>query len=992
MLAATHIHIKGAREHNLKNLELRIPRGKLVVVTGPSGSGKSSLAFDTIYAEGYRKYMESLSTQARQVLEQLKRPDVDFIHGLSPVLAIEQRTGGGGPRSTIATATELADYAQLLWALCGEQRCPKDGGRVLQRSLDDNVQRVLTECAGERVMLLAPAMRAKPSVLREELPRLRQRGFQRVRLDGEVRNLDEPKLIAATAGAKEIVVDLVIDRLVANADQRSRLADSLELGFREGKDRAIVLAQKSPDAPWREIGLSQSLACEICGDIFDKLTPRHFSFNHSEGACPTCGGLGRKLRFAPELIVPDPEKSVREGAIKPWRIGGKNLIIKHNALLKQLAEQLPFDPEVPWRKLPEETRHAILHGAGERQFAFKLRRMREAKATPFAGVIADLEESWRHTDSEGFQARLTTYMISGDCPECHGARLNARSSAVRLNLENDSTGSGPGAPPVKQENSDHGQESRVTVLTFPQFLSLDIEAAHAVADRAVARFGTNDAVREVVTGIEQRLHFLEETGLGYLTLDRDYATLSGGEAQRVRLATQLGMGLMGVIYVLDEPSIGLHPHDNQKLLDTLIALRDRGNTVIVVEHDEDTMRLADELIELGPEAGVEGGRLLFQGSPAECMRLPAKVSRTGPYLSRALGVSKDAKTKEPNGAWLTVREARANNLRGVDARFPVGLLTCVTGVSGSGKSTLVNDVLAAAAARKLNGAKTLPGKHRSIENLDFFEKLVQVDQEPIGRSPRSNPATYVDLLGLLRDLFAQMPLAKIRGYKASRFSFNVRGGRCERCQGDGVIKLDMQFMADAYAPCPSCGGRRFNRETLEVLFHGKSIADVLDLTVREAITLFRNIPRVMDKLATLDAVGLGYLTLGQSATTLSGGEAQRIKLSLELSKRQQGQTLYILDEPTTGLHWVDIQKLMDLLFKLRDAGNTVIVIEHNLDVINLADWIIDLGPGGGRTGGDIVFAGPRREIDASTASLTGEALRRWSEHAPKDVADRARVG
>ncbi|MEO7415297.1 MAG: excinuclease ABC subunit UvrA [Opitutaceae bacterium] len=976
MQAATHIHVKGAREHNLKNLELRIPRGKLVVVTGPSGSGKSSLAFDTIYAEGYRKYMESLSTQARQVLEQLKRPDVDFIHGLSPVLAIEQRTGGGGPRTTIATATEIADYAQLLWALCGEQRCPKDGGRVVQRSLDDNVQRVLAECAGERVMVLAPFMRAKPSVLREELPRLRQRGFQRVRLDGEIKNLDETKTIPS--GTRALDVELVIDRLVATADQRSRLADSLELAFREGKDRALVLAQKSAEDPWREVPLSQSLACEICGDVFEKLTPRHFSFNSKEGACGTCGGLGKKLRFVPELVVPDPEKSIREGALKPWRIGGKNLIIKHNALLRQLAEQLPFDPDVAWKDLPEETRDAILHGAGEREFAIKGRRMREAKAQTFAGVIADLEESWRHTDSEGFQARLTTYMVAGECPECHGTRLNARSSAVRIQ-------SSTGVSPVGSGESKRTQEARATPVgtTFPQFMAFDIAAAHAFAKEVVAAFRGNEAVNDVVTGIEQRMHFLLETGLGYLTLERDYATLSGGEAQRVRLATQLGMGLIGVIYVLDEPSIGLHPHDNQKLLDTLVALRDRGNTVLVVEHDEDTMRLADEIIELGPEAGTEGGQLLFQGTPEECMKLSAKVSRTGPYLARKLGVVKDAATKSPDGAWLTVREAREHNLKGIDARFPAGLLTCVTGVSGSGKSTLVNDILAAAAARKLNGAKTIPGKHRHIENLDFFERLVRVDQEPIGRSPRSNPATFTKLLDLLRDLFAQVPLAKVRGYKASRFSFNVRGGRCERCQGDGVITLDMQFMADAYAPCPSCGGRRYNRETLEILFHGKSIADVLALTVRDAITLFRNIPRVIDKLATLDAVGLGYLTLGQSATTLSGGEAQRLKLSLELSKRPQGATLYILDEPTTGLHWVDIQKLMDLLFKLRDQGHTVIVIEHNLDVINMADWLIDLGPGGGREGGELLYAGPRAGIEAEQRSLTGVAIKRWAEAGKK---------
>lgn len=950
MQAATHIHIKGAREHNLKNLELRIPRGKLVVLTGPSGSGKSSLAFDTIYAEGYRKYMESLSTQARQVLEQLKRPDVDFIHGLSPVLAIEQRTGGSSPRTTIATVTEIADYARLLWALRGEQRCPKDGGRVVQRSLDDNVNRLLAEVPGERVILLAPFMRAKPSVLREELPRLRQRGFQRVRIDGEIKNLDDAKI--TPNGAAPSNVEVVIDRLVASADQRSRLADSLELAFREGHDRAIALAQKTADQPWREIQLSQSLACEVCGDVFEKLTPRHFSFNHSEGACSTCGGLGRKLRFVPELVIADPTKSVRGGAIKPWRIGGKNLIIKHNATLKQLAEQLPFDAEKPWRELPEATRDILLNGGGERLFAFKLRRMREAKAMTFPGILASLDQSWRETDSDGFRARLTTFMIAGECPECHGSRLNARSSAVRI-----------------------------AAHTLPEFFARDVGDAHGLAKDLVSALGRDEAVREVVTGIEQRLHFLLETGLVYLTLDRDYSTLSGGEAQRVRLATQLGMGLMGVIYVLDEPSIGLHPHDNQKLLQTLRELRDRGNSVLVVEHDEETMRIADELIELGPEAGVEGGRILFQGTPQDCAAQPYSKSRTGPYLARKMSVTKDAKTKVPDGAWLTVREAREHNLRGIDVRFPVGLLTCVTGVSGSGKSTLVNDILAVAAARKLNGAKSLPGKHRSIENLDFFEKLVQVDQEPIGRSPRSNPATYTKLLDLLRDLFAQVPLAKVRGYKANRFSFNVRGGRCERCQGDGAIKLDMQFMADAYAPCPSCGGRRFNRETLEILFHGKSIADVLEMTVREAMQLFRNIPRITEKLDTLNAVGLGYLTLGQSATTLSGGEAQRLKLSLELSKRQQGHTLYVLDEPTTGLHWTDIQNLMDLLFKLRDAGNTIIVIEHNLDVINIADWIVDLGPGGGSAGGELVYAGDRHEIVDAERSLTGRALKRWASFA-----------
>jgi len=971
MDAASHIHIKGAREHNLRDLELRIPRGRLVVVTGPSGSGKSSLAFDTLYAEGYRKYMESLSAQARQILEQLKRPDVDFIHGLSPVLAIEQRTGGGSPRSTVATVTEVADYARLLWALCGEQHCPKDGGRVEKRSLDDCVTQLLRDAPGERAMILAPFMRAKPSVLRDELPRLRQRGFQRVRIAGEIKSLDEPKLVPNGAG--EVSVELVLDRLVIAAEQRSRLADSLELAFREGQNRALVLAQKTADAPWRELALSQNLACVICGDVFEPLTPRHFSFNHTEGACPECGGLGRQMTFSDELLIPDPEKSVREGAIKPWRIGGKNLIIKHNALLKQLAEQLPFDPDVPWKKLPAETREAILHGAGERLFSFKLRRMREPKAMPFHGVIADLMESYRHTDSDGFRARLVGYMVSGECPACRGARLNARSAAVRL-------GAGQVSDlPTGASRTEQRQVEDLPYLGYAGFNAMDVRSALAFIHALRPALAANGAVRDVISGVEQRLHFLHETGLGYLTLEREYSTLSGGEAQRVRLATQLGMGLVGVIYVLDEPSIGLHPRDNQKLLATLRDLRDRGNTVVVVEHDEETMRLADELIELGPGAGREGGQILFQGSPADCARLPASASHTGVYLAGKMGVMKDAKTLAPDGRWLTVRGAAEHNLKNIDAAFPVGLLTCVTGVSGSGKSSLVNDVLATATARKLNGAKIVPGRHRGLAGLEHFEKTVQVDQEPIGRSPRSNPATFVGLMDLLRDLFAQVPLAKVRGYKASRFSFNVRGGRCERCQGDGQIKLDMQFMADAYAPCPSCDGRRFNRETLEVRFHGKNIADVLDLTVREAMELFRAVPRIVEKLATLDAVGLGYLELGQSATTLSGGEAQRLKLSLELSKREQGRTLYILDEPTTGLHWTDIQRLMDLLFKLRDAGNTIVVIEHNLDVISLADWILDLGPGGGPDGGEIVYAGGRKGIEAEPRSLTGLALAEWAK-------------
>jgi excinuclease ABC subunit A len=941
----TCIHVKGAREHNLCDLEVRIPRGRMVVVTGVSGSGKSSLAFDTIYAEGYRKYMESLSTQARQVLEQIKRPDVDFIHGLSPVLAIEQRTAGGSPRSTVATVTEIADYARLLWALDGVAHCPNDGGRIVRQTLEASVDRLVELPAGTKAMLLAPWMTARPAVLRDEIPGLRQRGFQRLRVDGEIKAIDDPKIVPG--GAREVAVDLVVDRVVIDAGQRSRLADSLELAFREGRDRAAALVQPPGAGGWREIALTRNLACEVCGEAHEPVTPRHFSFNAGEGACPACGGLGRQLRFADELLVPDPGKSVREGAIKPLRIGGKALIIRHNALLRQLAEQLPFDPEKPWGELPEEVRRAILHGAGERLFSFRLRRG-AGELQPFPGVAALLEKARRDSRSDGYRARLTAFQAAGDCPACGGRRLGARSAAVL-----------------------------VGGVSLPDFLARDAGAAARFVEGLPGEAARGTARGEVVDGIRQRLRFLERVGLGYLTLEREYSTLSGGEAQRVRLATQLGMGLVGVVYVLDEPSIGLHPADNRALVRTLLELRDRGNTVIVVEHDEETMLAADQILELGPGAGEAGGRLLFQGTPEEMMGAAGSATRTGAYLARIERVRRDATPRLPDGRSLVVRGARQHNLRGIDVAFPVGLFTCVTGVSGSGKSTLVTDILAPAAARRLAGAMAIPGAHRAIEGLEHFEKCVQVDQAPIGRSPRSNPATFTKLFDVLRDLFARCPLSKVRGYKPARFSFNARGGRCERCQGDGVIRLDMMFMSDAYSECPACHGRRYNRETLEVRYAGRNIAEVLGSTVDEARRIFRNVPRIMEKLDTLAAVGLGYLQLGQPATTLSGGEAQRLKLSLELSRRQQGQTLYILDEPTTGLHWTDIQKLLDLLFRLRDAGNTIVVIEHNLDVAALADWVIDLGPGGGTEGGALVFAGRVDDLTRCPASATGAALRDW---------------
>ncbi len=937
------IHIKGAREHNLRNLELRLPRRKLVVITGVSGSGKSSLAFDTLYAEGYRKYIDSLSARARAFLEQVKRPDVDYIHGLSPVIAIEQRTGGGGnPRSTVATATEIADYARLLWALQGDQFCPKDGGRIERRSLDDCISRILQEPAGSRLVLLAPFLSAKPAILREELPRLRQRGFQRVRVDGVIRELDEHNLIPDVRG-RDICVELVVDRLTVDPAQRSRLADSLELAFREGKDRAIVMAQRDKDAPWHEFVVSQHLSCVKCGEVYEPLSTRHFSHNHPEGACPVCGGVGRTMQFAEELVVPDPDKSVREGAIKPWRLGSKAMIIRHNALLRQLAEQLPFDPETPWRDLSPDTRRTILHGAGDRLFSFRLTRTKKGEAAPFNGVLADLDDIRRETSSDGLRARLMAYQVSSECPECRGRRLNPRSRSVRLEG-----------------------------LGFTEFLALGIGEALAFSQKLLGQRDRFEPVLDALNGLEQRLHFLNEVGVGYLSLDREYGTLSGGEIQRVRLATQLGMGLVGVAYVLDEPSIGLHPHDHRKLISTLHDLRDRGNAVIVVEHDEETMRAADQIIELGPGAGRQGGQVLFQGTPAECMAHP--TSRTGHYLSGTSSLTRDAEQRTPSGRWLTVRGASEHNLRNVDCSFPVGLLTVVCGVSGSGKSTLVNDILGQAAAFKLNGAKAIPGRHRAIEGLDAFKTVVRVDQDPIGRSPRSNPATYTKIFDLLRDLFAQCPLAKIRGYKANRFSFNVRGGRCERCQGDGVIELDMQFLGDVYVECPSCAGKRYNRETLEVRFKGLNIAEVLDLTVDEACTLFRAQPRLLEKLEALNTVGLGYVKLGQPANTLSGGEAQRIKLALELGRRQQGETLYLLDEPTTGLHWDDIQRLLDLLYKLRDAGNTIVIIEHHLDLVRLADWAIELGPGGGSLGGRLLYAGPPQGLRGCPESLTGLAL------------------
>jgi excinuclease ABC subunit A len=933
------IQIKGARVHNLKGIDVDIPREQLVVITGVSGSGKSSLAFDTLFAEGYRKFMDSLSTRARQMMEQLPHPEVDYIEGLTPVIAIEQRTGtGANPRSTVATITEIADFARLLWSLCGEVRCPKDGGRIVQRTLDDCLERIFEEPEGSRLMIVAPYMRGKTAVLRTEVPHLRQKGYLRVRIDGEVREIDDPELFGEARGEREL--ELVVDRLVLRPDQRSRLADSLELAFGEGGDRATVLVQSPGGDAWRSLPVSQHLSCEICGTVYPRITPRHFSWDHPDGACPTCGGLGETLQFSPELVVPDPAKSVRNGAIKPWRLGSRRMIIERNARLKQLAEQLPFDPTTPWRDLDPAVQAVILHGAGEREFLFKTKPgNRKPEPARFEGVLADLERTRRETSSDGLRNRLLAYQVRSRCAACDGARLRETSRAVLLDG-----------------------------WSYPRFLQATlVEARGFVEQLDLPGFA------EAVSGLLNRVQFLTGVGLGYLSLDRSYASLSGGEAQRVRLGTQVGMGLVGVTYVLDEPTVGLHPANTRDLLRILTGLRDRGSSVIVVEHDPDVIRASDHLLEIGPGAGEAGGELVFQGTVAEAER--DRRSHTGAFLSGRAAVERAEPPREPDQGWVAIKGAHEHNLKDIDVQFPIGLLTVVTGVSGSGKSTLVNDILGRAAAFKLNRAREIPGRHRGISGLDAFERVVRVDQEPIGRSPRSNPATFTKIFDDLRRLYAQTPLAKVRGYGPGRFSFNVRGGRCERCQGDGVIRMDMQFLSDVYAECPSCQGRRYNRETLEVRFKGYNIADVLDMTVDEATALFAHQPKLHARLQTLQAVGLGYIRLGQGAPTLSGGEAQRLKLSLELSKSQRSRNLYILDEPTTGLHWIDIQHLMDLLFKLREQGHTLVMIEHNLDVIRLADWIIDLGPGGGNDGGELLHAGPLHALQQAGRSVTRRHIR-----------------
>ncbi|NBX34037.1 excinuclease ABC subunit A [bacterium] len=893
------IHIKGARTHNLKDVEVLLPRHRLTVITGVSGSGKSSLAFDTLHAEGSRQYLESLSAKARGMMDAVARPDVDFIRGLSPVIAIAQRTGGNtNPRSTVATLTEIADHVRPLWIVAGERSCLKDGHPVRRRSLDDNLLALGKIPAGTRLLVAAPVAKDKPSVLLETVADLGRRGFSRVRLDGKVATLDEATGLLTGREARQL--DVVVDRIVAGEDQRSRLADSLELAFKEGRHRALVLADDGQGG-WTEHALSLHLACEHCGTTYEPIAPKALSHNHPDGACPDCGGLGRQMRFQEGLAIQDDALSLQDGVVKPWKLGTRKVLIHRNAVLRALAEQVSFDLRRPWRELPEATRRLLLHGDPQRKFLLPPPKGRKPVETTWTGMFPALEQAYRTTTGESLRQRLLQYQAGSVCAACQGRRLSPTALSLRLDG-----------------------------LDLAQFLRLTIPEALAFS-RRLAAHPRVQPIEEARRGLEQRLAFLHEAGLNYLTLEREAATLSGGEAQRVRLATQLGLGLVGVTYVLDEPSIGLHPADHLRLIRSIHGLRDLGNTVVVVERA---------------------------------------------YLSGRADLSACLKPKAPGKKFLTIRGATENNLKQVDARFPLGNLTVVCGVSGSGKSTLAIDVLSAAAARKINGAKVVPGRHAGLEGLDQFQAFTAVDQEPIGRTPRSNPATFTGIMDLLRDLWSALPLAKARGYGAGRFSFNVRGGRCETCAGEGSVALDMQFLGEAFVECPSCAGRRFNRETLEVRFKGLSIAEALELTVKDAAEFFRAQPRLAEKLRMLEEVGLGYLKLGQPANTLSGGEAQRLKLAAELARRDHTGRLYVLDEPTTGLHWDDIAKLLALLGRLRDAGATLIVIEHHPDVIRAADWVLELGPEGGAQGGQLVYEGAPAGLLKHPGSPTGQALSR----------------
>ena len=971
-MAQGFISIGGAREHNLKNLTLNIPRDQLVVITGLSGSGKSSLAFDTIYAEGQRKYVESLSAYARQFLDQLQKPDVDFIEGLSPAIAIEQRGAGAGPRSTIATTTEIYDYLRLLFAHVGQAHCPESGVPIAAQSTSDIVDAILARPAKSRVMLLAPVAAGPKEPAKEVLERLGREGFVRARVDGVLVELSAYAPTKAEA-KKKPVIEVVVDRLVVEDKIRVRLADSVETALRWGEGRMLLL-QQPPGSPtpdhWAETPFSNRIYSPVTGRTYEPLTPKHFSFNSPSGACPVCHGLGQKLVFDEGLVVPDPEKSLDEGAVLPWRRGGKRMVIYFKALLRGLAAHYQQSLETPYQALPAEFKQVLLHGSGTEEVRFNVQRTGKvsAVAKPFEGVLPSMERLYVESESEFTRNRLKAFMSPQFCDACGGRRLKPEILAVTIG------GAAQAPAPVPAPAA--GGKPRIPGLSIMDVCGLSIAAADEFFAQLRLTPFQEQVAGELVKDVRKRLGFLLRVGLGYLTLDRESGTLSGGEAQRIRLATQVGAGLVGVLYILDEPSIGLHQRDNERLLRTLEGLRDLGNSVLVVEHDEDTIRRADYVLDLGPGAGVRGGEIVAAGTVAEILRTPDSL--TADYLNGTRRIAVPAQRTAPSveRGWLEVLGATENNLKDVDFRIPLGTLTCVTGVSGSGKSTLVDDILRRAMNRKLLGSKDRPGEHRGLRGWEKVDKVIVIDQTPIGRTPRSNPATYTGLFNHLRELFAKLPAARLRGYEAGRFSFNVKGGRCEKCEGDGLLKIEMHFLPPVYVTCEACQGRRYNRETLEITYKGLNIAQVLALTVEEAVEFFRAVPAIHDPCATLASVGLGYLALGQSATTLSGGEAQRLKLATELNRRSTGRTLYLLDEPTTGLHFHDVATLLEVLGKLRAAGNTLVVIEHNLEVIKTADWVVDLGPEGGAAGGRIVVAGTPETVAACTASHTGQYLSR----------------
>jgi excinuclease ABC subunit A len=962
-MAIDKIIIKGACEHNLKCIDVEIPRDRLVVITGISGSGKSTLAFDTIYAEGQRRYVESLSAYARQFLEQMEKPDVESIEGLSPAISIEQKTTSKNPRSTVGTVTEIYDYLRLLFARVGRPSCYNCGREITSQTISQMVDQIMAMPEGTRITLLSPMVRGRKGEYRKELAQLRKDGFVRVAVDGTQMDLAEEIVLDKN---KKHDIDIVVDRLIVKPGIERRLADSLEtaLNHAEGVAKVqvadgtvgaglasapgIASAQsghpQGVPLPAQTILFSETLACIDCGISYPEMTPRMFSFNNPYGACPDCTGLGTRMYFDAELVVPNPDLSIREGAIAPWE---KRLSGWYHLTLEALAKAFKFDIRTPFRKLPKKAQEIILYGSQGEKVEFwwdEDSGQRHTYKKEFEGVLNNLERRWRESDSEQVREDLEHYMNIMPCPTCKGARLKKEALFVRIAGRN-----------IREVTA----LSITDALTFFTGLSLTPKEA--------------EIARRILKEIRERLHFLVNVGLDYLSLDRTAGTLSGGEGQRIRLATQIGSSLVGVLYILDEPSIGLHQRDNARLLLTLKHLRDIGNTVLVVEHDEETILEADHVIDMGPGAGIHGGEVVAQGTPAEIMANPKSL--TGRYLSGELSIPAPQKRRNPE-RYLSIIGASENNLKEIKVDIPLGIMTCVTGVSGSGKSTLIIDTLYKVLCQRLYRSREKAGGVKEIKGIEFLDKVINIDQSPIGRTPRSNPATYTAVFGDIRDLFAQLPESRLRGYKPGRYSFNVKGGRCEACSGDGIIKIEMHFLPDVYVQCEVCKGARYNRETLEVQYKGRSIADVLDMTVSQAVQFMENIPRIKGKLKTLDEVGLGYIKLGQSATTLSGGEAQRVKLSKELSKRATGRTIYILDEPTTGLHFDDIKKLLEVLQRLVEGGNTVVIIEHNLDVIKTADHIIDLGPEGGDRGGEVIATGTPEEVARVNKSYTGQFLRK----------------